>query len=80
MNTAHWADVREEVCTHLEIGRGMGETELETMTRLLWLERQNNLDAVENAVAAALDRERGLVTRTARVLQWKLPLRSPGPF
>jgi hypothetical protein len=80
MNTAHWADVREEVCTHFEIGRGMGETELDTMTRLVWLERRNHLDAIENAGAAALDRERGQVTRTARVLQWKPPLRSPGPF
>jgi hypothetical protein len=80
MNTAHWADVREEVCTHLEIGRGMGETELDTMTRLVWLERQNHLDAIEKAVTAALDRERGLVTRRARVLEWKPPLRSPdGP-
>jgi hypothetical protein len=78
MNIAHWVDVKEEICTHLEIGRGMGETEVDTMTRFVWLERQNHLDAIEKAVAAALDRE--LVTRKARVLQWKPRLRSPGPI
>ena len=75
-----WEDVREEVCTHLEAGRAMGETELDTMTRLIWMERQRNLDAIERAVAAALDRERGLLTRKARVLPWKPPLPSVGPF
>ncbi len=76
MDYADWDDVREEVCTQLEIGMIKGETELETMTRLVWLERQNNLDAIERAVAAALDRERGTVARKARVLPWKPPLRS----
>jgi hypothetical protein len=71
-----WEDVREEVCTNLEIGMIKGETELETITRLIWLERQNNLRAIEKAVAEALDRERGLVTRRARVLQWRLPVGS----
>jgi hypothetical protein len=80
MDAADWEDLREEVCTQLEIGMSKGETELDTVTRLLWLERQNNLDAIEKAVAAALERERGLVTGKARVLQWKPPLRSPAPF
>jgi hypothetical protein len=71
-----WEDVREEVCTNLEIGMIKGETELETINRLIWLERQNNLRAIEKAVAEALDRERGLVTRRARVLQWRLPVGS----
>jgi hypothetical protein len=63
IETMDWEDVREEVCTHLEVGRVMGETELDTMIRLIWLERQMHLDAIERAVAAALDRERGLATR-----------------
>jgi hypothetical protein len=75
-----WEDVREEVCTHLEVGRVMGETELDTMTRLIWIERQTNLDAIERAVAEALTRERGLVAGKAKVLQWKTPLRASGPF
>jgi hypothetical protein len=53
------------------IGGGMGETELDNMTRLVWLERQNDLDAIEKAVATALECERGPVTRKAKVLQWK---------
>jgi len=80
MDTADWEDVREEVCTHLEIGMSKGETELDVMTRLIWLERQNTLDAVEKAVAAALDRERGLVIRKAKVLQWKPPSRPSLPI
>jgi hypothetical protein len=80
MNGAGWADVREEVCTHLEIGKSRGEAELDTVTRLIWMERLNTLDAIEKAVAAALDLERGVATRKARVLQWKPPLRSRGPF
>jgi|HubBroStandDraft_5_1064220.scaffolds.fasta_scaffold183100_2 hypothetical protein len=75
MDAADWEDVREEICTQLEIGMSKGETELETMTRLVWLERQNSLEAIENAVAAALARERGPITSRARVLQWKQPLR-----
>jgi NACalpha-BTF3-like transcription factor len=72
MDTTDWEDLREEVCTHLEIGMGIGETELETMTRLIWVERHNNLIAIEDAVVAALNRERGLlIKRKAKVLQWK---------
>jgi hypothetical protein len=71
-----WEDVREEVCTHLEVGRVMGENELDTMARLIWTERQKNLDAIDRAVAEALNREREQLTRKARVLQWKPPLRS----
>ncbi len=75
-----WEDVREEVCTLLEIGKSQGETELDTVTRLIWMERHNNLVAIDKAVAAALDRERDLTARKARVLQWKPVLRSVGPF
>jgi hypothetical protein len=32
------------------------ETELDTVARLIWLERQKNLDAIERGVAAALPR------------------------
>ena len=49
-----WEDVREEVCTQLEIGMSRGETELDTMTRLIWLERQDKVDAIERAVTDAL--------------------------
>jgi hypothetical protein len=80
MDSADWEDVREEICTQLEIGMSKGETELETMTRFVWLERQKNLYVIENAVADALAREHGPITSKGRVLQWKQPLRSSGPF
>jgi hypothetical protein len=80
MDGADWEDVREEVCTHLEIGKSRGESELDTMTRLIWFERLKTLDAIEKAVAAAIDLERGLAIRKARVLQWKPPLRSRRPI
>jgi hypothetical protein len=80
MDNSNWEDMREEVCMHLENGMSKGETELDTVTRLIWLERQNSSDAIERAVAAALERERGPVTRRARVLQWKQPSRSTGPY
>jgi hypothetical protein len=80
MDGADWEDVREEVCTHLEMGKSRGEAELDTVTRLVWLERLNTLNAIEKAVAAALDLERGLTMRKARVLQWKPPSRSTRSF
>jgi hypothetical protein len=66
MDISGWDDLTEEACTHLEIGKGIGESELETMTRLIWLERLNNGYAIEKAVASALAYERGTVIRKAR--------------
>jgi hypothetical protein len=80
MDSVKWDDVKEEICTQLEIGMSKGETELETMTRFVWLERRHNLQAIENAVADALARQYGPTTSKGRVLQWKQPLRSSGPF
>jgi hypothetical protein len=40
------------------------ETELDTVARLIWLERQKNLDAIERGVAAALPRRDSQVWRT----------------
>jgi hypothetical protein len=83
MNTRCWQDLREEVCTHLEIGKSNGETELDTMTRLIWLERQNAIAAIEEAVNFAHGRARELIVkeaRKARVLQWKPRSRTHGPF
>ena len=78
MDTTDWEDLREEVCTQLEMGMSLGETELDTVTRLIWYERQGRLDAIERAVTAALAVERGAVTQKAKVLPWKPPLRSSG--
>jgi hypothetical protein len=77
MSNDDWEDLREEVCTHLELSRNMGETELDTMARLLWLERQKHvslclaLETILKASTAALERERGLAAEKAVVLKWR---------
>jgi hypothetical protein len=79
MDGGGWEDLEEQVCTQLEIGVGKGETELETLTRLIRLERLNFEEAIEKAGAHASDCERELVIRKARVIEWKPPSRSFGP-
>jgi hypothetical protein len=76
MDSDDWEDVREEICSQLETGMSEGEAALDIVTRFVCLERQKNLDAIENAVAAALAREHGPIPSKGRVLQWKRPLRS----
>jgi hypothetical protein len=36
-------DLKEEICTQLFLGKENGEDELETMARIVWLERQKYL-------------------------------------
>ena len=79
MSNGDWEDLREEVCTYLELGLNKGETELDTMTRLVWLERQRHadlcaaLETVLRASTAVLERERGLAAKQAIILQWRKP-------
>jgi hypothetical protein len=79
MSNGDWEDLREEVCTYLELGANQGETELDTMTRLVWLERQKHVDlcaALETALRAStpsLERERGIAAKQAVILQWRKP-------
>jgi hypothetical protein len=79
MSNRDWEDLREEVCTYLELGLNKGETELDTMARLVWLERQKHVDlcvALETILkvsTAALERERGLNAKKAVILQWGKP-------
>jgi hypothetical protein len=79
MSNGDWEDLREEVCTYLEIGLKAGETELDTMSRLVWLERQKHVDlcvALETILrvsTAALERERGLAAKQAVILKWRKP-------
>jgi hypothetical protein len=71
MDTTDWEDLRRGL-HELEFGMGIGGTELETMPLLIRVERQNSLIAIEEAAAAALDRERGpLIVGNSKVLQWK---------
>jgi hypothetical protein len=82
MSFEHWEDVREEVRTYLSIGRENGESELETMTRLVWLERHKSgnlhaaLEAIEGFVNAALEGDESAAAKNSNVLEWKPALRS----
>ena len=40
MNTSTWEDLKKEICMQLLIGKENGEAEIETMARIVWLERQ----------------------------------------
>jgi len=87
MNAGGWEDLREEVCTHMAIGRERGEPELETITRLLWLERQKYVhltvalvEAVQTKATAAREHDRRTAERISNVLEWKPALRPIGRF
>jgi hypothetical protein len=43
MSTADSEDLKEEICTQLLLGKENGEAELETMARMVWVERQKYL-------------------------------------
>jgi hypothetical protein len=80
MSNGDWEDLREEVRTYFELGLNKGETELDTMTRLVWLERQKHVDlcvALETilslSTAALVEHERGLAAKKAVILQWYKP-------
>jgi hypothetical protein len=91
MSADDWEDLKEEICTQLLIGKGDGETELETMARIVWLERHKYLtseqlreaavaalEAVETTVTSPMDQERGVGLPKGKVLRWKTRSRSIG--
>ena len=77
MSDGDWEDLREEVCTYLAAGIANGEPELETMTRMVWLERQKSanlssvLEAIEKVVNDLLEPDRRAAKRNNNVLEWK---------
>jgi hypothetical protein len=36
MSAADWEDIKEEICTELLLGKENGETELQTVARIVW--------------------------------------------
>jgi hypothetical protein len=94
MSAADWEDFKEEICTELLLGKENGEAELETMARIVWVERQRYLtltiserlrqffkaalEAVEKPVTSPADRERGSDSRKGKLLQWKTRSRPIG--
>jgi hypothetical protein len=87
MSAADWEDLKEEICTQLLLGKENGEAELETITRIVWVERQKYLtvpvserlqqfheaalEAVEKPATPLVDRERGPDSRKGKLLKWK---------
>ena len=90
MSEHDWEDLKEEICTQLLIGKENGEAELETMARIVWLERQKCLNllisgqlrmaadaALEAAKKTSIDQQSGGLSK-GNVLEWKLRSRSTG--
>jgi hypothetical protein len=87
MSAADWEDLKEEICTELLIVKENGEAELETMARIVWVERQKYftvpiaeqlqlffeaaLEAVDKPVSSPVDRERGADSGKGKLLKWK---------
>jgi hypothetical protein len=87
MSGADWEDLKEEICTQLLLGRENGETDLETIARIVWLERQKFLtltiserlqevyeaaiEADEKPTTSPVDRERGVDFPKGKLLKWK---------
>jgi hypothetical protein len=81
MSASEWEDLREEICTHLAIGHESGEGELDTITRLVWVERHkiaelhNTLMTKGSVADAGLRRKRRQKRKLNNVLEWKLTAR-----
>jgi hypothetical protein len=94
MSAAAWEDLKEEICTALLLGKENGEAELETMARIVWVERQKYLtvpiserlqqffeaalEAVDKPVTSPADRERVADPGKGKLLKWKTRSRSIG--
>jgi hypothetical protein len=70
MSGADWEGLKEEICTQLLIGKENGEADLETIARIVWLERQKFLtltisEWLEEVYEAALE-----MLRNLRLLLW----------
>jgi hypothetical protein len=72
--------IQVEMRQKLKDGRKRGETELETTSRLVWLERQklyamrHAMEAIMGDAAAALDLEREISSKSGILLRWYKPL------
>jgi hypothetical protein len=73
--------IQVEMRQKLKDGKKRGETELETTSRLVWLERQrlfamcHAMEEVMRGAEAALDLEREISRKGGVLLRWYKPLR-----
>jgi hypothetical protein len=72
-------EIRLEVRDRLENGRQKGKTEVETVSDIVWKERQKQyalllaLEEITQVASAALDREKERFNKPAEVLEWRQP-------
>ncbi len=91
MNASAWEDLKEKISTQLLIGKENGEAELDTITRIVWLEREKCLTLIisgqlrKAAVAAleavektSIEQQSGGGLPKGKVLEWKNRSRSIG--
>ena len=73
-------EIRSEVREELEGGRQKGKTEVETVSEIVWRERQKHyalllaLEEISRVASAALDREKERFNKPADVLEWRKPV------
>jgi hypothetical protein len=73
-------EIRLEVREELEGGRQKGETEIDTVSQIVWRERQKHfalllaLEEISRVAGAALDREKERFKKPADVLEWRRPI------
>jgi hypothetical protein len=79
MNPGEWKNLKEEICTQLYLRKESGEEQLETITRMIWLERLKYFNvcyAIENLLRVANSEayaEKDYDAKKAKVLAWKVP-------
>jgi len=80
MRNGDLEEIRLEVRDRLEDGRQKGKTEVETVSDIVWKERQKHyalllaLEEISRVASAALDRENERFNKPADVLEWRKPL------
>lgn len=73
-------EIRLEVRGCLEAGRREGKPEVETVSDIVWKERQKQyalvlaLEEIARVASAALAREKERLNKTADVFEWRKPV------
>jgi hypothetical protein len=70
MSAADREDLKEVICTELLLGKDNGEAELETMARIVWLERQKYLALTSQSGLNSFMKPLSKRLRNPSLLQW----------
>jgi hypothetical protein len=80
MRNCDLEELRLEIHQILDAGRRLGETEIETISRLVLKEREKHralvlaLEEISRVATAALDHNKEKLDKVADVLEWRNPL------